>query len=298
MRLKKVLVDLGKLLLCSIAFVLGTFIGGMVAVLLQLPTPRIPTGIDSSVIWYQMLATPLIALSLAILARGLGGGFVTRAFSLSSLGWIAYTVNTQLEASIFTAYASGFWFAIVSSLFSSALCGAAVAYLFPSYSKRSFAAGWKAFFEQRRAASWAWRLVIATIAFAPIYFFFGLLVTPFTLEYYRQNMFGLELPTINQILPILLLRSLLFLSACLPVIILWQKSARSLFLRLGFALYVLVGFVYMLISTFLPLSVRFPHALEIFADESVYAGVLVLLLARRDVSVGREPHATRQNIAA
>jgi hypothetical protein len=39
----------------------------------------------------------------------------------------------------------------------------------------------------------------------------------------------------------------------------------------------------MLISTFLPLSVRFPHALEILADEFVYAGALVLLLARRDV---------------
>lgn len=285
MTLKNILVDIGKLFLCGIAFVVGTFIGGIVAVMLGLALAKIPTGMDRNVVWYQMLTTPLIALALTVLSRGLGGKFATRAAILSLLAWIAYTVNTQLEASIFSTYATGFWFAIVSALFSCGFCGAAVAFLFPSENQGDdFVVGFKEFFVRHSAASWVWRLAVAAIAFAPIYFFFGLLVTPFTLDYYRQNMFGLELPTIEQILPILFLRSWLFLFACLPVIVLWQKSARSLFLRLGFALYILVGFVYMLISTFLPLSVRFPHALEILADEFVYAGVLVLLLARRDVS--------------
>ena len=115
----------------------------------------------------------------------------------------------------------------------------------------------------------------------PIYFVFGLMVLPFTGEYYRQSMFGLVMPTLDQLLPILFTRSVLFFLACLPVLMLWQNSNRSLFWRLGLALFLLVGFVIMLYATWLPLYVRFPHTLEILADEFVYAGVLVLLLAKR-----------------
>lgn len=280
MTLKHLLSYIGKLLLCGVALSVGTVIGGAIATFLALPLPSMPAGVDSNVIVYMQLSTPLLALALAILSPNLAGGFGTRALVLALLMWIAYSLNTQLEASIFSKYAVGFWFAVISSLFASVLCAVAVAYLFPPISKRvGFAAATRTFFSQRDALSWMWRFALAAIAFAPIYFFFGLLVTPFTLDYYRQNMFGLALPTIEQILPILFLRSALFLIACLPVIIAWQKSASSLFYRLSAALYILVGFVYMLISTWLPASVRIPHALEILADEFVYAGVLVLLLS-------------------
>ncbi len=50
-----------------------------------------------------------------------------------------------------------------------------------------------------------------------------------------------------------------------------------MFLRLGFALWVLVGLLYMLSADRMPLTVRLPHALEIFADEFVYTGALVWL---------------------
>jgi hypothetical protein len=113
----------------------------------------------------------------------------------------------------------------------------------------------------------------------PIYWVFGLIVLPFTEQYYRQNLFGLTMPTIEQLLPILFVRSLLFFAACLPILVLWQKSRWDLFWRLGVALYLLVGLIYMLTGTWLPLSIRVPHALEMLADEFVYAGVLVGLLA-------------------
>lgn len=161
------------------------------------------------------------------------------------------------------------------------LCGAAVAFLFPSRNEsKGLIATSQAFFRQRAAIAWAWRLPVAAVGFMPIYFVFGSMVLPFTGEHCRQSMFGLSMPTIDQILPILFVRSVLFFLACLPVLILWQKSDRSLFWRLGFALFMLVGFVYVLISTRLPLYVRFPNTLEILADEFVYAGVLVVLIAK------------------
>jgi hypothetical protein len=194
-----------------------------------------------------------------------------------------------LEATIVTGYATGFWFSIVSSLVGSLCCGTATALLFPTEHKgqRLLAAG-KAFFARRAAWAWAWRLPLAAVAFMPIYYVFGLMVLSFTGEYYRQSMFGLVMPTLDRLLPILFLRSVLFLATCLPILILWQKSERSLFWRLGLALFLLVGFVYMLISTWLPLYVRIPHTLEMLADEFVYAGLLVLLVTR-----GKAPSGAR-----
>ncbi len=116
------------------------------------------------------------------------------------------------------------------------------------------------------------------MCFAPVYWFFGVLVTPFTLDYYRQNLYGLRMPTVEVLIPVLLLRSTLFMLATLPIIAGWLLPVKSLFWRLGFALFVLVGFIYMLAATYMPLSVRIPHTLEILADSFVHAGLLVLLL--------------------
>lgn len=283
MTAKTVLVYLGKLILSGAVFAVGTVLGGILATALQLRAPSPPSGADMTAVGlYTMLTTPLLALALAVLAGRLSGGYLTRALSLAFFTWITYTLNTQLEASIFSTYAAGFWFAAVDFAVPALLCGAAVALLFPPHRQgEGFFAAAKSFFAGRAPLDWVWRLVLAAVAFMPVYFLFGMMAAPFVSDYYRQNLFGLALPTIDQILPILFVRSVLFLLACLPILILWQGSARSLFWRLGFALYLLVGLIYMLVSTWLPLYVRFPHSLEILADEFVYAGLLVLLLVKR-----------------
>ena len=282
MHLKRLLIDPAKLLLCGIAFFVGIIVGGMIATRLRLAAPAMPAGVDASTAaTYLAMEAPLLAFALAVIARGIGGSFLSRAATLSLLTWITYTVNTQLEAAIFTTMAGGIGFSLVSFLVPSIFCGATVALLFPPDEP---GARWidarKVFFSRRTAAEWAGRLAIAAVAFMPIYYFFGLLVVPFTGAYYQQNMYGLAMPGLDQIIVVLFVRSLLFLIACLPVIMTWQKSRGSLFLRLGFALFVLVGFLYMLAAYWMPVSVRLPHSLEILADEFVYAGVLVALLAR------------------
>ncbi len=280
MTLKHLLVNLGKLLLCALAHEVGIVIGGMLATVLKLPVPTNLPGADMHQIAVNMLlVTPLFALALAVIGRGLGGSLLTRMSILSFFMWISYTVNTQLEASIVSTYASGVAFSIVSGALPALFCGAAVAFLFaPERKAEELSAVMKQFFARRTVASWSWRLPAAAVVFMPIYFGFGLLVLPFTGEYYRQNMFGLVAPTIGQLLPILFIRSVLFLLACLPILIVWRESGRSLYWRLGLSLFMLVGFNIMLIATWLPVYVRFPHTLEILADEFVYAGALLLVL--------------------
>lgn len=283
MKFQTLLLDLGKLILCGLAFFIGTIIGGIIAGLFQLSVPALPQGADmSSIQIFMLLTTPLLALALAVLSRGLGGGFAARTLVLAFLMWIAYTVNTQLEATIVSTYAAGFWFALVANLPAALLCGAVTAFLFPpTYPTVTVQNAVKKFWARASALSWTWRFALAAVVFMPIYFVFGLMVLPFTGEYYRQQMFGLVAPTLETLLPILFLRSILFLLACSPIIILWQKSERALFWSLGLALFLLVGFVIMLYATWLPLYVRLPHTIEILADEFVYAGALVLLLGKQ-----------------
>ncbi len=287
MNIKQLLIDMVKLILCGLAFFVGVIVGGMIATLLQLQPPTTPAGMDmTNALTYMLITSPLLGLALAFLARGLGGGLLTRALTLSFLTWIAYTVNTQIEASIFSTFATGIWYAIVAFAVPSLFCGVAIAYLFPPDVKsEGLVAACKNFFGSRTRVDWMWRLVLAAIAFIPIYWLFGMLVAPFTGEYYRQSMYGLQMPAVEQIVTILFVRSVLFLVACLPIIVLWQKSARSLFFRLGFALFVLVSLLYMLSADWMPVSVRLPHTIEIFADEFVYAGVLVVLLMQVGTTV-------------
>ncbi|MFB0535832.1 MAG: hypothetical protein ACETWR_12725 [Anaerolineae bacterium] len=283
MTTKQLLINFGKLLLCSLAFILGVMIGGMVAALLGLQQPPMPEGVDSSFAFLLLLLeSPVMALALALVARGLGGRLLPRALTLSFFTWAAYTLNTVIESLAFTTTSvAGALFTTVSFLVPSISCGTAVALLFPSGEKgKSLAAIAKEFFGRRTVGAWVWRIGVVAVAFVPIYLFFGSLVAPITAEYYQQGMYGLRQPSWDEILVVLSVRSVLFLLACLPVVVMWQRSNRSLFLSLGFALFVLVGFLYMLAAYYMPLTIRVPHTLEILADSFTHAGVLVVLLAK------------------
>ena len=276
---KNSLTCLWKLSLCAFAFYGGTMLGGMAASMLGLPAPDMPAGADQMVLGQVMLLISLIlAVTLAILSRNLSGGFVGRWLTISMLVWITYGVNNVLEGAIFTTMSAASLFTVVLFGIASLLCGAAVAWLFPPKNKGDdFLISARIFLTRHSTASRAWRFLAALLAFPLVYLSFGRLIAPFVMEFYEQGLFGLSLPAWDQILPILFLRSLLFLLACLPVLILLQASPRRMFWVLGLTLFLLVGGLSMLQAYWLPAELRLIHSLEILADELVYAGILVVL---------------------
>jgi hypothetical protein len=280
MKLRQILSYLWRLAVCGLAYIVGTFLGSMLAGLVGLQTPSLPQGTDAQTLMlFQLLTSPLLALALAILARGMGGGFLARWLILSFFTWVTYSVNTLLEAAIFTTTGAATPFTALIQLVGSFACGAAVAALFrPHDPGRGFLAELREFFARRTAMSWSWRLALAAVAFMPIYLFFGRLVVPFTYDYYQQELVGLTAPGWGQILPVLFVRSVLFLAACLPVLVTWRRSRRRLELSLGFALFFLVGAVGLIGGYWMPVSMRLFHGLEILADSLVYAWVIVILL--------------------
>jgi len=283
MRVRTVLSYLWKLPVCGLAFMAGTILGSILAGSMSLQAPSMPEGTDpQTLLLVQLLASPLLALALAFLSRRLEGGFIVRWLILSLLTWLAYSVNTILETAIFTTLATASSFTAVIQFAASLACGAVVAALFrPEGGGQPFAAKVRAFFGPRPWSQWAWRLALAAVVFMPIYLFFGRLVVPFTYEYYREGLVGLTAPGWDQIIPVLFVRSVLFLVASLPVLFAWRESRRSLILCLGFAMFVLVGGMGLIGGYWLPLSIRLFHGVEILADSMVYAWVLVILLVSR-----------------
>jgi hypothetical protein len=280
MTIKSFFINVGKLILCTAAFYVGIMLGGTVANALGLQQPPMPEGFDASTagLW-MILESPLYALVLIGISRFIAGKLWLRTLMLFSVTWIANTVNNQIEASFFGMQASGFWFTLVVFLFPSLLMAAAVAWLFPPFDKETtFADAAKSFFSRYTTAGWAWRLAVGAVAFMPIYYFFGLLVIPFTRQYYEQGLYGLQIPPLNVLLTILFIRSVLFFVACLPILIAWQSSRWNLILFLGLALFYMVGLQAMLLANWMPWSLRLPHLLEILADEFVYAGALAFVL--------------------
>ena len=124
------------------------------------------------------------------------------------------------------------------------------------------------------------RFLAAFLAFPLIYLALGRLIAPLVINTYQQGLFGLSLPDWNQLLPIVFVRSFLFLMACLPVLITWKGTSRGLFLTLGLTLFLLVGGLSMPQAYWMPMTLRVVHSLEILADEMVYTGILVILFAR------------------
>lgn len=281
--IKNAFTNLGKILLCSLAFIIGAVIGSMAATLMGLNQPSPPAGVDSSSAFlFLSLESPIVALTLVFLVRGLGGRLSVRAFAISFFTWVTFTLNTVVESLAFTTTTvEGAVFTAVSFLFPCIFIGVSVARLFSTGDKaETITTLVEKFFSRRTTGAWVWRIAVAFVAFAPIYLLFGSLVAPITSRYFQQNMFGLKQPTQNEIFLVLLIRSLLFLLACLPIIVLWRRSRLNLFVSLGFALFVLVGFLYMLGAYYMPLVIRIPHTLEILADSFAYAGILVSLLVK------------------
>lgn len=272
-----------KVPLCGILFFFGFIPGGQLAALMGLSMPTMPLGADQATIaQFTLLGSLILAFGLAAVSRGLSGSFLSRWLMLFSFTWIAYGINTYLEAAIFSTMAAASLYTVVLYLPASLLCSAAVAWLFPSKAQSTgFFAQARSFFEDRTAGNWAWRLFAAFLAFPVAYYIFGRLISPIVLPYYLQGVNQLALPGWGQLLPVLALRSLLYLLACLPILITWKLSNGRLFLTLGLTLFILVGGIAMLSAYWLPSVLRVTHSLEIFADEMVYAGALIILLGKQ-----------------
>lgn len=273
----------GRILLGAVAFYVGIMVGAVAAGAAGIVTPALPEGVDSATLGLYLLASAfMVPLVLAPLSRRLAVGFTARWLILALLVWVTLGLNTALEAVLFSPEQAALIFSAITYGAAALASGAVVAWLYPFPGRTApLAERLGAFLAGREAAGWTWRALAAVAAFPVIYVAFGMAVRPVIEPYYQSGALGLRVPGWGELLPMLTLRSVLFLVACLPIFVAWRGSSLRLFVVLGTALFMLVGGIYMLQSYWLPPTLRIAHAAEILADSFVYGGALILLLRAR-----------------
>lgn len=300
MNIKSTLSYLWKLPFCGLAFFIGMALGGSALLGLGLKAPEMPAGTDANTVavWF-FLGSMLMALGLSFVSRNMNANWLVRWIVLAQLIWIVAVVSMVLESFFFMT--TGAVATILNGLYTLLsfflpgifLSGAIVALFRPEAPVQDWTKGLCAYFSMRRFADWSWRGLAAFLAFPLIYIAFGLLVAPFVQDYYIQGISELKIPTWGHLISLQLLRSGMFLLACLPVALLWRGSQRGLLSALGLSLFVLTAFMAVITSYWFPWQIRLFHGLELLADAFVYAGVLAVLFRTQ-----REGLKTKTNVAA
>ncbi len=265
-----------KLLGCWVAVTLSMVLGATLvsALHLHMNSMADPTPAGMKFLAY-MVSCVAMTLAMYSVARGLSGPAPLRALVIAAFVFVALGVNNILDGLIYTHTFDG---AVPANALLTAaagiMAGGSLGLLF---GHREMSSGLR----QLGWSSWAGRGLAAWLAWPFIYFAFGVMVSPFVVRYYTSGIVpGFHIPSFAVIIPMQLLRSVLFLAVSLPVVALWKGSRLSLWIGLGLAHSVSVGWFGLIAGTFLPMVMRVGHGLEITGDSFVYAGLLVLLFSR------------------
>lgn len=265
---------IGKVAAVAAAYFLGTMISGMVITAAGMPWPAFPNPPSPTTnLILGVFSSILMAGCLALLANGSRGSQLVRWLALAAFSYVIFGLNNQIEAAAFTTF--GGTATMLVFFVAPCLLGAAAAAWLVRPGTALQPRGVTVF--DRPVSAWWWRLAVAWLAFPVIYVFFGMLVSPFVVPFYQDPSFGLTLPGWNTILPVVLLRSALALAVTLPILLLWSRSRRSLFVSLAIAFFAMMGLIGLAATTFFPPTLRVVHSIEILGDAVVYAWVLVAL---------------------
>ena len=275
---RTVLTWLWKILVIAAVYFVGTMISGAVITAAGMAWPAFPNPpSETTNLILGALSSALVAGCLALLAWGVRGSQPVRWLVLAAFTYVIFGLNNQIEAAAFTAF-GGTATMIVFFVAPCLLGSAAAAWLVrpgTALQPRDVTVF------DRPASAWWWRLAVAWLAFPVIYVFFGMLVSPIVVPFYKDPSFGLTLPGWNTIVPVVLLRSALALAVTLPVLLLWSHSRRALLVSLAVAFFAMMGLIGLAATTFFPPTLRIVHSIEILGDAVLYAWVLVALFAPR-----------------
>jgi len=277
---------LWRIMVVALIYFVAILISGAVVTVtgLEWPTIAEPASQTTNIL-LNLVSSFLIAACLALLAGGIRGSQFVRWLILAAFTYVTLGLNNQIEAAIFTTFggtAAMLVFFVLPCLFGAA---AAVWLFHPPQVEAPF----ETTIANYPTSAWWWRIPAAWLAFPIIYLFFGMLAAPLVVPVYQEQNFGLTLPGMGTILPVVLGRSALYLAVTIPILVNWSRSRRSLILSLGIAFFAMMGLIGLLTATFFPPILRIVHSIEILGDGLVYAWLLVALFIPKTRVENTEP---------
>lgn len=129
---------------------------------------------------------------------------------------------------------------------------------------------------RRETKSWIMRIAAAVPLYFIVYFSFGMAVSPFVFQYYNDPSLGLKIPSFSVMIPVELLRGLIFTLALIPLIVAVGTGRLYVFISTSMMLFI-VGSLIPLVESPLPAQILPFHAIELLADSLVFGLVLTWL---------------------
>lgn len=268
-----------RIAICSFIFASGLIVSRLILHPIGLTPPRLPQQADeSTAVYYLLSGSLLLSLGLFPLARKIKSAFLPRFVILFIFFFACFGISVSLESSIYSRI-EGFDLMILILLLPIILFSFTCVLLNKSKpASESFLQKSLLFFKSRTPGEWAWKILLAILSFPIVYALFGIIVSPFVADYYRESSYGLVIPDIATILAVQLARSLLSLLTTFPIMIAWFGSRIQLVVMLGIAHFVFVFSYDIVLAYQLPMNLVLTHAIEILLDSMVYSWVIVKLL--------------------
>ncbi len=192
--------------------------------------------------------------------------------------------NNMLEAYFFTRmYPSvgAFIAALPYPFFIAFFESAAAILILRAGGSRNLADVLKAHIGSRTTASWVKRMTASSALYFPIYFLFGMIVSPFVIPYYSSSP-GLVIPPVLTIMLLQLAKGVIYAAVLLTVFAAVGEGRKTNFIVASALLYI-PGAALPLISSMASLNVISQvapyHIVELLADSVVYAYAVSHLLS-------------------
>ena len=230
----------------------------------------------------EVIAGVILALVLGFVSIRFTFPFVTRSIFVFSILFIIGYANNIVELLFYsTTPIYVFYHDFAFTLATHIVTAAVIALLFPPlHDTDSALTQLKNFFSGHSTTWWIFRVFIAGALYFPIYFAFGLIVSPIVVPYYTDPALGLELtiPGFEVMIPLGIARGIVYVLVIISPMAMAKLEKWKLVLYLT-AILAGVGGIAGLISYQLwPIALRVTHGLEITADSFFHSLVIVKVL--------------------
>jgi len=274
---------IGRSLVVGLGYAFTLIVAGLIVSLLGLTPPDIAARVDPQTsLASRLLGGILLGLFLGPLSRHLRVPAGERVAVLFAVVLIVNNLVNLIEGLYFTTFFEhGVASTLVTMVLGSAGLSALIAALFrPRAIDEQLGVALHGTFVTRRPWSWVWRIGLASLLYLPTYFFFGSLVIPFVRPYYEDPSLGagVRLPAFEVIVPLEVVRGLLYVLTLLPLVALLRGPRWRLALWLAAIIAALNAWEPLLTNTLWPLTMRVAHGLEITADAFVQGVTIAWLL--------------------